>query len=232
VITNSTSNNSDAGVLVRATNLGGQEITLQGLDLSDNGSDGLRVVGGVPGGFLISFQEVQVRDSAISRNAGAGIRIEANESATQEFNIDGNQIVDNAGAGIVSTAGDSALQEFVAKPELGSLGIGNNTITGNGGNGIDLTTTDAQTLLVETRQNQLANNAGGQDIQITADGTARVCFIAFDNTTGPTITLDNVTAGLFEVSDRDNLSFNNTNATVNFNPTPSSFTDIARQTCL
>jgi hypothetical protein len=231
-ITNSASNNSAEGVLIRATNLGGQEVSLQGIAIGDNGSDGLRVVGGVPGGFLISFQEVQVRDSAIARNAGAGLRIAANESATQEFNIDNNQIVDNAGAGIVSTAGDSALQEFVAKPELGSLGIGNNTITGNGGNGIELATTDAQTLLVEARQNQLANNAGGQAIQVTADGTARVCFIAFDNATGPTITLNNVTAGLFEVGDRNNLSFNNDGATITLNPAPGDFTDIARQTCL
>lgn len=232
VITNSASNNSAEGVLIRATNLGGQEVTLQGLALSDNGSDGLRVIGGVPGGFLISFQEVQVRDSAIARNSGAGIRIDANESATQEFNIDGNQIVDNAGAGIVSTAGDSALQEFVAKPELGSLGIGNNTITGNGGNGIELTTTDAQTLLVEANQNQLANNAGGQDIQVTADGTARVCFIAFGNATAPAIALSNLSAGLFEVGDRNNLSFNNSGATVTFIPNAGAFTDIARRTCL
>jgi trimeric autotransporter adhesin len=231
-ITNSASNNSAEGVLVRASNLGGQEIDLQGLALSDNGSDGLSVIGGVPGGFLISFQEVRVRDSAIARNSDAGLRIEANESATQEFNIDGNQIVDNTGAGIASTAGDSALQEFVAKPELGSLGIGNNIITGNGGNGIELTTTDAQTLLVEANQNQLANNAGGQDIQVTADGTARVCFIAFGNTTAPAIALDKVTLGLFEVSDRDNLSFNNNGATVTLLPAPGVFTDIARQTCL
>ncbi|MGG6242577.1 right-handed parallel beta-helix repeat-containing protein [Nodosilinea sp. AN01ver1] len=232
VITNSASNNSAEGVLIRASNLGGQEIDLQGLALSDNGSDGLRVIGGVPGGFLISFQEVRVQDSAIARNSGAGLRIEANESATQEFNIDGNQIVDNAGAGIISTAGDSALQEFVAKPELGSLGIGNNIITGNGGNGIELTTTDAQTLLVEANQNQLANNAGGQDVQVTADGTARVCFIAFGNTTAPAIALDKVTLGLFEVADRDNLSFNNNGATVNLSPAPGSFTNIARQACL
>lgn len=231
-ITNSASNNNAEGVLIRATNLGGQEIDLQGLDISDNDSDGLSVVGGVAGGFLISFQEVRVRDSAIARNDGAGIRIEANESATQEFNIDNNRIVDNTGAGIVSTAGDSALQEFVAKPELGSLGIGNNTITGNGGNGIDLTTTDAQTLLVEASQNQLANNAGGQDIQVTADGTARVCFIAFGNTTAPTIALNNLSAGLFEVGDRDKLSFNNSGATVTLIPAPGAFTDIARQTCL
>jgi Right handed beta helix region len=231
-ITNSASNNSAEGVLIRANNLGGQEIDLQGLSLSDNGSDGLRVIGGVPSGLLISFQEVRVRNSAIARNAGAGLRIEANESATQEFNIDSNQIVDNTGTGIVSTAGDSALQEFVAKPELGSLGIGNNTISGNGGNGIELSTTDAQTLLVEARQNQLANNVGGQAIQITADGTARVCFIAFDNTTSPTITLNNVTAGLFEVGDRDNLSFNNNGAIVTLNPAPGAFTDIVRQTCL
>lgn len=232
VITNSTSNNTAEGVLVRATNLGGQEVSLQGVTIADNGADGLRVVGGTPGGFLISFQEVQVRDSAIVRNNGAGIRIEANESATQEFNIDNNQIVNNFGDGILSTAGDAALQEFVAKLEINSFGIGNNTITGNGGNGIVLTTTDAQTLLVEVSQNQLTSNGGGQDIQVAADGTARVCFIAFGNTTSPAITLDNVTAGLFEVSDRDNLSFNNDGAIVTLNPAPGAFTDIDRQTCL
>ncbi len=232
VITNSASNNSDEGVLVRAITLGGQEVSLQGITIADNSADGLRVVGEFP----ISFQELQVRDSVIARNGEAGIRIEASESATQEFNIDNNQIVNNGGPGIFSTAEGAALQEFVAKPELGSLGIGNNTITGNGGDGIVLTTTDS-TLLVEVRQNQLADNEG-QAIRVTANGDAQACLIAFGNTISPAITLNNNTnnAEQFKVGDLANLSLNNDNGVVTFDPNNlSDFTNIPPedpQTCL
>lgn len=233
VITNSASKNTAEGILIRARDLGGQEVALRQVSVSDNGSDGLSVVGGVLGGALISFQEVQVRDSAIARNTGAGIRITGNESATQEFNIDGNQIVNNAGAGIISTAGDSALQEFVAKPEIDSLGIGNNTIAGNGGIGLVLSTTDADTVLIEATQNQFANNAGGGlDTQVNAANTARVCFIAFGNTGSPSIELNNTATGQFQVSDLTNLSFNNDGGVVALNPSLASYTNIASQQCL
>ncbi|MGB5972010.1 MAG: right-handed parallel beta-helix repeat-containing protein [Nodosilinea sp.] len=232
-ITNSASNNAAEGVLIRAQDLGGQEVALRQVNISDNGSDGLSIVGGVLGGALISFQEVQVRDSAIARNAGAGIRVTGNESATQELNIDGNQILNNTGAGITSTAGDSALQEFVAKPEINSLGIGNNTIAGNGGIGLALSTNDADTVLIEASQNQFANNAGGGlDTQVNAANTARVCFVAFSNTGSPSIELNNTTTGQFQVSDLTNLSFNNDGGAVALNPSAASYTNIASQRCL
>ena len=234
-ISNSASNNRDAGIRVTATNLGGQEVNIQNVAVTNNGSDGLNIIGGIPAGILTSFQELQLRNSTISNNAGAGINIEANESTTQEFNFDNNQIINNAGAGIVSVANDSALQEFVAKTEINSQGIGNNIITGNGGIGINLSTSNAETLLVEAFSNQLNNNAsGGNDIQVSAENTTRVCFIAFGNTISPTITLNNTTAGQFQVSDLPNLSANNDAAVVNLNITApaTSFTNIDRQACL
>lgn len=201
------------------TDLGTQEVTLRNTTISNNGGDGLTIIGGTPGGALTSFQEVQVRDSVLNNNDGAGIWIEANEFTTQEFNLDGNQIINNDGPGVVSIANDFALQEFVAKTELNSLGIGNNLISGNGGPGLFFTTANAETLLIEAFQNQFVNNMGG-DVEVTADNTTRVCFIAANNTGSPSITLNNNTAGEFQVGNLPNLAANNDGANVTFNLSP------------
>lgn len=235
-ITNSASNNREGGVRIQSTNLGSQEVLIQGATISGNGGDGLTAIGSTPGGFLTSFQEVTVQDSTIASNAGSGLRFEGNQFATQEFNLDRNRIINNAGSGVISSATEFALQEFVAKTELGSLGIGNNLISGNGGPGLNLTTTNAETLLVEAFNNQFANNAGGfLDVQVTATNTARVCFIAATNTGRPSITLNNNTFGQFQVGNLPNLSANNDSANVTLNliaPPPATFTNINRQVCL
>ncbi|QQE65798.1 hypothetical protein GFS31_24880 [Leptolyngbya sp. BL0902] len=235
-ITNSLSNNREGGLRIVAADLGGQEVIVEGTTISNNGGDGVTVLGGTPGGSLISFQEVDIRDGVISNNRGNGLRIQANESATQEFNLDRNQITNNDGAGLISVANDLALQEFVLKTDLGSLGIGENLISGNGGPGLSFTTTNAETLLIELSQNQFENNDnGGLDIEVTADNTARVCFIAATNTGSPTIQLNNNTVGEFQVGDLPNLSANNDGASVNLNlvaPPPATFTNINRQVCL
>lgn len=235
-ITNSLNNNREGGLRLVAADLGGQEVIVDSATIRNNGGDGVTVLGGTPGGSLISFQEVDVRDSVISTNRGNGIRIQANESATQEFNLDRNQITNNRRAGLISVADDSALQEFVFKTDLGSLGIGENLISGNGGPGLSFTTTNAETLLIELSQNQFDNNAGGGlDIEVTADNTARVCFIAAGNTGSPTIQLNNNTTGEFQVGGLPNLSANNDGAAVNLNlvaPPPAAFTNINRRVCL
>lgn len=232
-LTNSASNNREGGVQIVVTDLGTQEVTLRNTTISNNGGDGLTIIGGTPGGALTSFQEVQVRDSVLNNNDGAGIWIEANEFTTQEFNLDGNQIINNDGPGVVSIANDFALQEFVAKTELNSLGIGNNLISGNGGPGLFFTTANAETLLIEAFQNQFVNNMGG-DVEVTADNTTRVCFIAANNTGSPSITLNNNTAGEFQVGNLPNLAANNDGANVTFNLSPpaTTFTNIDRQICL
>jgi hypothetical protein len=232
-VNNSASGNLDQGILIRANTLGGQEVAIQGATLSNNGAAGLEVTNGTPGGFLAAFQEVQVRGSAIANNAGPGIRIIANETAEQEFNIDGNQIVNNGGAGIESTASNTSIQEFVVKPEIGSQGIGGNVITGNNGPGIAVSGTNASTILIEAQQNSLGDNAiASPDLQISADGSASVCAVVFNNTGSPRLVFNNSSSAVYQISNRDTLSFDNDGATVNLVPSDMAFTDISPRTCL
>ncbi len=236
VLSNSASNNRESGVLIEADTLAGQEITLRNVTIANNGSAGI-VVSDVPSGALTAFQEVQVRDSAIANNATEGIRIIANGTAQQELNFDGNQIINNGAAGIFSTASSSSLQEFVAKPEIDSLGIGNNLISGNNGAGISLNSAGSDTLLVEAQGNQFANNfSGAPDLEIASTNTSRTCFIGrnntFDKTAALNLRLAKSPGNLFEVGDLPNLSALNDTATLNLTPSASEFTNITRLACL
>lgn len=232
-ITNSASNNRDQGILITATAVGGQEVTIQNVNVSNNGGDGVLVTGGDLGGSLTNFQEVQVIDSTISSNNGNGISIVGNERSTQELNFARNAISNNGQIGIVSIANNSALQEFVAKSDLGLLGIGNNIISGNTGGGLSFATSSDDILLLEIAQNNFTGNGASFDMRVSSNGTARTCFIARFNQGAPRIQLNNLSASIFQVGNLANLSSNNGNATVTLSPNPSSFTDVGtQQVCL
>ncbi|MBD0267890.1 MAG: right-handed parallel beta-helix repeat-containing protein [Cyanobacteria bacterium Co-bin8] len=232
-VNNSASGNREQGILIQANTLGSQEVAIEGAAISSNGAAGLEIVSGTPGGSLTAFQEVQIRESAIANNTGAGIRIEANETAEQEFNIDGNQIVNNGGAGIDSVSRNSSIQEFVAKPEIDSQGIGSNIITGNGGPGIVVSSTNADVLLLEASQNTFGNNASGSpDLQVSSNNSARTCAIVFNNTGATVLEFNNNSSLVYQISNLSSLSFDNGGAAVTLNPSAATFTDISSRTCL
>lgn len=229
---NSSSNNRAQGILIQAFDLGSQEVSIENSTVQNNGAAGIEVNGGTPNGFLATAQEVRIRNSLIANNAGAGIDTEANETTAQELNVDGNVIRDNAGAGIQGIIGDTALLEVVTKPEFNSLGIGNNTIAGNGGPGIVFQGTNSDILLVEANQNRFNNNADGIDLAVTSNNSTRACVMAFDNTGTSTIQLTNNTSGTFDVGELGNLSVNNNGAAVNLSPNTAAFTNLTRRVCL
>ncbi len=234
-IANSLNGNTAQGLLIEADTLGGQEITVQGITASNNGAAGISIID-VPGGVLTAFQEVQVRDSAIANNNGPGIQIRATGTAEQEFNFDGNRIVNNNGPGIESIASNSAIQEFVAKTEINSLGIGNNVIAGNNGDGISIESLVSDVLLVEAQQNTFENNASGVDFSVASNDSSRTCLVAFDNRFDTraiaNLQLSKAPTNLFEVNHLPNLSINNGGASVELLPNSTSYTNISRPTCL
>jgi hypothetical protein len=231
-INNRSSNNRDQGILIQSFDLGSQEVSIVNSTIQNNGAAGIEVNGGTPGGFLATAQEVRILDSLIANNAGAGIDIEANETTAQELNVDGNVIRDNAGAGIQGIVGDTALLEVVTKPEFNSLGIGNNTIAGNGGPGIVFQGTNSDILLIEVNQNRFNSNAAGVDLAVTSNNATRACVMAFSNSGTSTIRLTNNASVTFDVGELGNLSTNNNGATVNLLPNPAAFTNLPRRVCL
>jgi trimeric autotransporter adhesin len=206
----SITNSGAQGVLIQASNTALQEVYLDENIISNNGGAGIQVQGGIPAGSSTSAQEVFVRNNMIENNQGAGIDISANESAAQEFAIGSNTIRNNGGAGIQGIANNASFQEYVTDAVNNSQGVSNNTISGNGRQGIRLQANDVSTLITDLVSNTVANNQSSvEGVSVTStSNTAKVCAVALSNNSG--IRLDNnslnLATGLFEVGDLSNVS--------------------------
>lgn len=218
------------GVYAQVIQVGSQEVTIEDSTISRNGGDGIRGQAGVLDGSSTAAQELFVRRNRILGNGGNGISIEANEVSAQEFAIDRNQIQNNAGDGIQGVVNNVGFQEFVTDANNQSSGISNNTITGNGGQGINLDTNDTGTLIADIKQNRVSGNAiaTNPDVEITANSnTSDVCVVLIGNTTVRGIELNNVPTGtpaLFEVGDLSTVTVRNQGSVV-LHPSLASFTD-------
>jgi trimeric autotransporter adhesin len=205
-------NNGAQGVSIQAANTASQEVYLDQSSISNNGGAGIQVQGGIAGGTSTSAQEVFVRNNTIENNRGAGIDINANESSAQEFAIGNNMIRNNRGAGIQGISNNASFQEYVTDTSNGSQGISNNTISGNGGQGISLQANDISTSVTDFVNNNVSDNqANSDDITVAStSNTAKVCVVALSNTTLSGIRLDNnssnLATGLFEIGDLGNIS--------------------------
>ncbi|MGB7084837.1 MAG: right-handed parallel beta-helix repeat-containing protein [Phormidesmis sp.] len=169
----------------------------QEFNMSDNsvitsgGGNGLEVISGRPvasGGSIqsVGAQEIVVRDSTISSNAGNGIDVTFADSGAQELVIRGNQIINNTGDGIRSLAQNTAIQEWRTEAETGDAGISENIIRGNDGQAIVVELEDSAELpIFSAIDNDLSDNGAGPDIEITStsapDSNAAACLIIADN---------------------------------------------------
>ncbi|MBE9179583.1 right-handed parallel beta-helix repeat-containing protein [Oculatella sp. LEGE 06141] len=225
-------NSGAEGVLLRATNRGSQEITLEDSTISGSGGDGIRVQSGTFNGTSTAAQEVFIRRNQILNNGGDGISIESNEVAAQELAIDANVIQGNGGAGIRGVANNLSFQEYVTDSANSSSGVSNNIISGNGAQGITLTTNDSATLITDIQGNTVSDNTtgGNPEVEVTATAnTADVCVVLDGNTSATGFRLNNNSAGtpgLFEVGDLSTISLRN-GGVVFLQPDASTFTDKA-----
>ena len=238
------------GILIEADTAASQEVRIEGVGIFANGVDGthagIQVIGSVNGVLddNTSAQEIFIFDNFISDNTGAGINIEGNGSAAQEFGISGNVISFNEGGGVISVANNLVFQEFVTDTvQINGndvIGLSNNFITDNTGQGIDFDASNRATLLSDISGNTLSNTAstdGDPEIEITSnDTTTNLCaYIANNTASDSSIVLDNsgngsVDGELFEVVDLGDLlgvlsSNTTTSGTVTLLPDSSSFED-------
>ncbi|MBW4466594.1 MAG: right-handed parallel beta-helix repeat-containing protein [Pegethrix bostrychoides GSE-TBD4-15B] len=228
--TNGSITNSGAeGVLFQTLNNGSLEGTIDDSVINSNGSDGIRVVTGSLNGATAGASELFIRRNQITNNQGDGISVTNNELIAQELAIDSNQILNNGGTGIRAVSNNSSFQEYVTDAANGSEGISNNTITGNGSQGISLTVNDSSTVIADIKGNSLSENRSGRpDIEVSSTNpNADVCVVALDNNSPAGIRLDNNStgiSGLFEVGDLSTVSVRNI-GTVEFRPNRAFFTD-------
>ncbi|NET38250.1 MAG: right-handed parallel beta-helix repeat-containing protein [Cyanothece sp. SIO1E1] len=168
------SNSGAQGVLIEADTTGVQEITISNSQINNNGGAGLEVDAGTLDAFFLGTQEIFVLSNVIEENVGAGIDLEGNGVSPQEFVIDANLIQNNGGAGIVSVANNATLQEFVTDPDSGSMGIANNSILNNGGQGISLTANDVSVVAADIQNNVLLGNVtgGAPDLEVASNVVA------------------------------------------------------------
>ena len=200
LLSNSILNSAAEGVIVSATgaSLGtssSQEFSFDQGTVSGSGAVGISISANVGA----HAQEINITNSNISDNAGAGIVTvvgtpptgSTQTASTQEFVVRNSTISNNNGAGIEVGLADSSSQELV---------IRGNTITNNAGDGIsslaqnvsiqewrnDLSTGD-----VGASENVISGN-GGQGIDIDAQDLAvlPVVGIADNQVTGNSVTPD------------------------------------------
>lgn len=230
------SDNGSTGVLLQAINIGSQEVTIENSTISRNTGDGIRAIGGILAGSSTAAQEVFIRNNTIEDNTGNGINIEGNEVVAQEFAIDSNIIRNNGGSGIRAVANNVAFQEYITDPANDSLGISNNTISGNGDQGLVLNANDSATLVADIQGNRLENNRtnGSSDLEVaTSSNSTNVCVVLLNNTSPAGIRLDNnsvsLVPGLFEIGNIANLEAENTGR-VELLPNRGVFTDKPNET--
>ena len=182
-------NSGSTGIRLSAT--GGahsQEMTIAASRITNSGSNGVEVINGQSSApfATAAVQEFVLRDSVVDGNNGNGIDVSLAALGAQELVIRNNQITNNAGDGIRSIAQNFGTQEWRTDDMSGDAGISENTISGNGGQGINIQVADEATLpIISIVNNTLADNAEGPDIEILSTSlpanSAAVCVILDEN---------------------------------------------------
>ncbi len=188
-LTNSVLNSTDEGILVQATGdalltSATQEFTFDQGTIDGSGGAGLSVLANVGA----HVQEVNVRNSAIANNGGAGIQIVNGTppagatvtAASQELIIRNNRIDNNGGAGIDVAVGDASSQELV---------IRGNQITNNAGGGINSIARNVA--IQEWRTDSATGDAGINENTITGNGGEAIAINAQDLAILPIVSVVN-----------------------------------------
>ncbi len=209
-----------------------QELTVTSSSITNNDAAGIAILNGTPPSGATQTavsQEVVIRNSTISSNAGAGIDINLADASSQELVIRGNQITNNTGDGISSLAQNASLQEWRNDVTTGDVGASENVITGNGGVGIDIAAQNLAALpVLGIVDNELSGNGGASDIAIVTTsspgslGSPTTCLVMRGNRVSSNIQLTGLTTastgGLpsFQVQDLANVVAANNSANIVF----------------
>ena len=185
----------DAGIQLSAqTGAHPQEFNVTESVITNSGDHGIEIINGSPpagASQTASPQEIVIRNSTISDNAGDGLNISLADESAQELVIRGNQITDNTGDGIRSLAQNVTVQEWRTDAATGDTGISENTISGNGGQAIVLDLNNLATIpIASIINNDLSGNTtppdtDGPDIEFTSTSTPGLaaCLIIDGNVT-------------------------------------------------
>ena len=209
-----------------------QELNVTNSSITNSGAAGISILSGTPPSGATqtaASQEVVIRNSTISSNAGAGIDINLADASSQELVIRGNQITNNTGDGISSLAQNVSLQEWRNDVTTGDVGASENVITGNGGLGIDIDAQDLAALpVVGIADNTVTGNGAASDIAIVttstpgSPGSPTTCLVLRGNQVSSNIQLTGLATSLtanlpsFQVQDLANVIAANNGATVVF----------------
>ena len=166
---------NDGIAVVMNDNAIAEGVTMQGNQITNGGGNGIRLEANGPGAFIDADSTIggtgvnvyggtsYTQGNVISNNTGDGFRALAANGATIHGNLYNNIITDNGGNGAALLIDNGGFVDFgtVANNRV----IQGNTITGNGGSGIQLVSNVSATTVAQMDAtvlgNTISNNAGG-----------------------------------------------------------------------
>ena len=224
------------GVQVTTQDTGNQRFNFTNSVVSNSGGAGIRISNTTDPTAPFPFggaaeQESFIVSSDIINNAESGIDITFDTLGGQEFSAFDNDITGNGGDGIRSVASSGGEQEF---PLTGGDneevdGIVGNRISGNAGQGINVSVDDTVSLAAfNVSENEISGNSGGPDIDVETTINTSSCVQITGNTVPSGIRLATVSGvTIFDVENLNSgVSFSNNNAPVTFEPDITAFRDI------